>query len=236
MNPPPTVQRRAEPPTTIAPYAKVTVHAAPEAGLSDIRPLVERWTGPGQDHSQHWLDFAAAHRLVGKDDTTFFDPDFVYCGRHRWIAIIQESPCDIHIYAGLCVAAGEALPEIGAVAERASALMQIVGECRLHRGRHRIRLHATGTMYMRGSPSGHEYHPRKGYCTTFGEPDTIREALPLFVASYGGLFSAGPANRLSVASYATTLLVGVLAFCFLAWMRWIAAGNQSRWISTGWPQ
>jgi hypothetical protein len=131
---------------------------------------------------------------------------------------------------------GEPLPEVAAVAQRASALIRIITECRLHRGRQRIRLHVSGQMYMRGNATGYEHHPRKRYLTSFGEPDTIREALPLFAASYGGLFASGPASRIPVLSYLITLLIGVLAFCFLAWMRWMAAGSQAGWTSTGWPQ
>jgi hypothetical protein len=236
MNPPPTIQCRVEPPASIAPYALVTVNAAPEAGLSEIRPLVERWTGAYEDYSHAWAEFAAAHHLVGSDKTPFFRPDFVYCGRHRWIATSQEAPGALYVYAGLCAVAGEPLPELAAVAERASALIQILGECRLHRGHHRIRLRVSGQMYIRGNATGHEHRPRKRYLTSFGDPDTIREALPLFAASYGGLFASGPASRIPVLSYLITLAISVLAYCFLAWMRWITAGGQAGWTSTGWPQ
>lgn len=232
----PTIQRRAEPPVAIAPYATMTVHAAPEAGMSDVRPLVERWTGAGNERTESWEAFAAENHLVGYNAQPVFRPDYAYCARHRWVAIIQEAPGEMHVYAGLCAVTGAELPAPAAVAERATALIHIFTECRIHRGRQRIRLQIAGSMHVRGSPSGYEYHARKGYLAVFGESDTLKEALPLFVASYGGLFSSGPPNKLPMVSYATTLVVGVMAFCFLALMRWITALNQSRWISTGWPQ
>jgi hypothetical protein len=54
MIPPPTLQHRVEPPVGIAPYAMVTVYAAPEVAMSDIRPLIERWTGADNEYAGTW--------------------------------------------------------------------------------------------------------------------------------------------------------------------------------------
>jgi hypothetical protein len=235
-NLPPTVQRQASPPAQVAPYALVTVHASPEARLSDVRPLLERWTGDGVEHTHSWGEFAAAHRLVGYDEEPFFQPDYAYCGRHRWVAITEEAPNELHVYAGLCGRSAESLPDVGVVADRARDLIQFFGEWRLQRGSQRVRLRVLGSMYVRGSCSGHEYHPPQSYFAIFREGDTLKEAIPLFAASYGGLFASGPANRLPLSSYSVTLAIGMAAYCFLAWMRWTAESNQAKWTSTGWPQ
>jgi hypothetical protein len=236
MSLPPTIQREATHPVRIAPYALVTVHAAPDARLSEVRPLLERWTGTGTDHTHSWPEFAMAHRLVGYDDEPFFAPDFAYCGKHRWVAVTEEAPSEMHVYAGLCGRSGEALPDVGAVAERASDLIRSFGECRIQRGAQKVNFRMLGSMFVRGTSSGHEFHPPRGYFAIAREGDTLKEAIPLFAASYGGLFASAPANRLPLLSYAITLVVGVAAYCFLAWMRWTGETNQAKWTSTGWPQ
>lgn len=233
---PPTIQRQAAPPVRIAPYALVSVHAAPGASVAELRPFLEGWTGQGSECTSTWAAFAAQHRLVAQDDQPFCAPDFAFSGGHRWVAVAVEAPTELHVYAGLCAGQSATVPDINTVAARTAELIELFDRHRLKRGWRRVRVDVHGSMFIRGGLSGHEYRPPKSYLEIGREPATLKEAIPLFAASYGGLFSSRMAQEIPLSSYFIALGVGVAAYLILAWMRWTGETNEARWISRGWPE
>jgi hypothetical protein len=232
---PPTIQRQASPRVRISPYALVSVHATPGATVVELRPFLERWTGAGEECTSAWEEFAQAHRLVAQDDQPFCAPDFAFASPHRWVAVAVEAPTELHVYAGLCAGHSAALPDINAVAERAAELIKMFDRDRPRRSGQQIRAKVHGSMFIRGALSGHEYHPAKSYLEIAREPATLKEAIPLFAASYGGLFSSRLAQDIPLSSYFITLGIGVAAYLILGWMRWTGETNEARWISRRWP-
>lgn len=165
---PPTIYRSAAPAVAIAPFARVTVKAGDGMSVEDFASALTGWTGKGAELTADWTRFAVEHRLVSHDDKPFCSPDFAFASNHRWVAVAVEAPREVHIYAGLCVSDAN-VPETESVAEKVAELITFVAARPLIRGKAKIRIKVSGSMYIRGANCGRMFRvPRPLYAIVAG--------------------------------------------------------------------